>query len=652
MAPNNLHTTHAQETFNWVWDDGTSEWVKMTQPGGGSGGAVTIADGADVTQGAKADVAWVSGDGTVISLLKKIASAGGSAVSIANGADVAEGTTTDAAVTTDTSGTVIGFLRGLVTMVSSVWALAGAATLKAFSVQGLPGGVAVATSDQYLGVLSTLPGDTAPVALGVQGITGGLPVEVNLNDVLLTGSMTNPGDFLEISTVGMSTLSGNATTNDTASTYQFTGSTDGTNFFYGLQPVFNDTASGWITSPSSATLSMSTFATAGVTPQFSISTQGMVKIRMIRTGGSTAQTWALVASPANFGPTSMTLRGATGTAASVDSNGGLRVDATNGDLTVQGKVTDPSNATLGRVPAAGLFNDAMTTLSANTNGALRITGLRGLHVNLRDNTGAEIAPLTDTQLRATALSTLPVLNTSTGTASFTANGQTAIFSVGDAASMTVSVENGGAMGAFNSLQVTGRNNVSGSFYSLNLGSLGSGYTEYIATNPGTTGLYIIPTAGLESIRFTANALVWAGTTTIYVKAVAAGDNVARISSPLVVDISGGAGTIAQGRGAIFDTFPWWVRLTDGSRDSTVKAASTAAVAADTALVVAVSPNNSVAVTGTVTATISPIDASGQSTTDAYNQYRLQEKMLLAVLVSQTQDILSNDRAPNRGFELR
>lgn len=38
--------------------------------GGGGGGAVTIADGADVAQGAKADAAWVSGDGTEIALLK------------------------------------------------------------------------------------------------------------------------------------------------------------------------------------------------------------------------------------------------------------------------------------------------------------------------------------------------------------------------------------------------------------------------------------------------------------------------------------------------------------------------------------------------------------------------------------------------------
>jgi hypothetical protein len=89
--------------------------------GGAGGGAVTVADGADVAQGAKADAAWVSGDGTVIALLKKIASAGGSAVSVADGADVAQGTTTDAAVVSDVSGTLSGKLRGLVKIFADVW---------------------------------------------------------------------------------------------------------------------------------------------------------------------------------------------------------------------------------------------------------------------------------------------------------------------------------------------------------------------------------------------------------------------------------------------------------------------------------------------------------------------------------------------------
>lgn len=59
-----------------IWDVGTLAWVKNEGGGTGGGGAVTIADGADVAQGAKADAAWVAGDGTVIAILKTIAAGG------------------------------------------------------------------------------------------------------------------------------------------------------------------------------------------------------------------------------------------------------------------------------------------------------------------------------------------------------------------------------------------------------------------------------------------------------------------------------------------------------------------------------------------------------------------------------------------------
>jgi hypothetical protein len=103
-----------ESSLSYVWDVATLSWVRGTAGGGGGGGAVTVADGADVAQGSTGDAAWVAGAGTVISLLKKIASAGGSAVSIADAADVVEGALADAAVVTDANGTVSGKLRGLV----------------------------------------------------------------------------------------------------------------------------------------------------------------------------------------------------------------------------------------------------------------------------------------------------------------------------------------------------------------------------------------------------------------------------------------------------------------------------------------------------------------------------------------------------------
>lgn len=62
----------AKPVENYVYDAGTMSWVKQTQAGGG-GGATTIADGDDTAEGSTGDTAWVSGSGTVISILKAIA---------------------------------------------------------------------------------------------------------------------------------------------------------------------------------------------------------------------------------------------------------------------------------------------------------------------------------------------------------------------------------------------------------------------------------------------------------------------------------------------------------------------------------------------------------------------------------------------------
>jgi len=115
-------TAEVMHARNFVWDPIGLAWVRATQAGaGGGGGAVTVADGADVAQGSRADAAWVSGSGTVIALLKKIASAGGSAVSIADGADVAQGTTTDAS----TASTTIGLLKAIKAAVQGTVAVSG-----------------------------------------------------------------------------------------------------------------------------------------------------------------------------------------------------------------------------------------------------------------------------------------------------------------------------------------------------------------------------------------------------------------------------------------------------------------------------------------------------------------------------------------------
>lgn len=168
---------HAGTNFNYVWDVGTLAWVKETQPGGGGGGggAVTVADGADIAEGATADAAWSgSGSGTVVSILKKIASSGtgGGPATIADGADVAQGTTTDAAITSDTSGTVIGFLRGLVKMFARVLLLDTSS---------------YTTGSGYLTEIGGVYDDTPPTNLsnqttGATRITQQRALHVNLRD--------------------------------------------------------------------------------------------------------------------------------------------------------------------------------------------------------------------------------------------------------------------------------------------------------------------------------------------------------------------------------------------------------------------------------------------------------------------------------------
>ncbi len=68
-------------TVTWVAGAGGSPTVDINGNlctsatfSGGGGGPATIADGADVAEGSTGDTAWVSGSGTVISILKNIAS--------------------------------------------------------------------------------------------------------------------------------------------------------------------------------------------------------------------------------------------------------------------------------------------------------------------------------------------------------------------------------------------------------------------------------------------------------------------------------------------------------------------------------------------------------------------------------------------------
>lgn len=132
---------------NLVWDTNLLDWVSETQPGGGGGGgAVTVADGADVTQGAIADAAWSgTGSGTVVSVLKKIASSGtgGGPATIADGADVAEGAKADTAWSGTGSGSVIGILKAVYGLLTGTLKVDGSGVTQpvsgSVSVSNFPG---------------------------------------------------------------------------------------------------------------------------------------------------------------------------------------------------------------------------------------------------------------------------------------------------------------------------------------------------------------------------------------------------------------------------------------------------------------------------------------------------------------------------------
>mgnify|MGYP001608706510 CR=1 FL=1 len=129
--------------LNYVWDVGLLDWVVMTQPtGGGGGGAATIA----------------------------------------NGADVAEGATTDAAVSTDTTGTVSGKLRGLVKWAyERMPAALGQTTMAASlpvtlasnqSALGVTGPQTDAESRAYQTATGTIDANGESVTLSLNGATG------------------------------------------------------------------------------------------------------------------------------------------------------------------------------------------------------------------------------------------------------------------------------------------------------------------------------------------------------------------------------------------------------------------------------------------------------------------------------------------------
>jgi hypothetical protein len=102
----------------------------------------------------------------------------------------------------------------------------------------------------------------------------------------------------------------------------------------------------------------------------------------------------------------------------------LNVNITGGSTS--GAVPDKTAFTYGttnETPVGGVFQDTSPTLSSGTTGALRLTSARGLHSNLRDNSGTELATASNpVRTDPTGTTTQPVSGTVTanaGTGNFT-----------------------------------------------------------------------------------------------------------------------------------------------------------------------------------------------------------------------------------------
>jgi hypothetical protein len=160
--------------------------------GSGGGGAVTVADGADVAEGAKADVAWSSGSGSVVAILKGIAG-------FVDGLETLTGALTETAPATDTASSGLnGRLQRIAQRLTTIIAGIPVTNAGVFAVQvssALPAGSAIIGNVR---IDQTTPGSTNGVqlpssqviavgtagvsstdVLSVQGIASGTKLDVN-----------------------------------------------------------------------------------------------------------------------------------------------------------------------------------------------------------------------------------------------------------------------------------------------------------------------------------------------------------------------------------------------------------------------------------------------------------------------------------------
>lgn len=116
-------------------------------------------------------------------------------------------------------------------------------------------------------------------------------------------------------------------------------------------------------------------------------------------------------------------------------------------------------------------------------------------------------------------------------------------------------------------------------------------------NVGQSGTWNVNQAGTWNVTLSAGSAA-IGTVELGATSLAALETIT--VGGTIASTQSGTWTVQPGNTA--NTTPWLTSISDGTNAVAIKAASTAAVAADKALVVAISPNNTVAVSGPVTDT--------------------------------------------------
>lgn len=243
---------------------------------------------------------------------------GGGATTIADGADTALGSVADAAITSNTTGTVSGKMRGLVAILADVWN-SGSHQLKV-DVSGstlpvsavslpLPAGAATAAKQPALGVAGTASTDV----LTVQGIASMTALKVD------NSAVTQP-----VSAVSLPLPSGAATSaKQPALGTAGTPSTD----VISIQGVVGGTAqpvsAATLPLPSGASTSAKqpTLGTAGSASVDVISIQGIAAMTAVKTDGSgVTQPVSAVALPLPSGAATSAKQPALGTAGTASTD--------------------------------------------------------------------------------------------------------------------------------------------------------------------------------------------------------------------------------------------------------------------------------------------------------------------------------------------